>query len=173
MAQRTILFLVVFVLIYCERGFSQSNLYKNQYDTVKNTSGPRLNLPINKELLKKFEFEKELRYKGISDSYLSVPGNFINYAEYRSSGFRGSSNKVIIVTNTGQLPGTDSVRSLSPFRLKKILPGSFYTSQLSFFCKKEFQFEKATSIPLRVRMGSLDYTNYLEQKPNAVKPQVQ
>jgi len=47
---------------------------------------------------------------------------------------------------------------------------SYEVQSMSFFCRKEWQFEKATSIPLRIRLGSLEYTNYLEQKPNALKP---
>ncbi|HNN71494.1 MAG TPA: hypothetical protein PKG89_09645 [Ferruginibacter sp.] len=50
------------------------------------------------------------------------------------------------------------------------VPADFYTRHFGFFCKRELKLEKATGIPLRLRVGSLSYTDYLEQKPNAVKP---
>jgi hypothetical protein len=51
-----------------------------------------------------------------------------------------------------------------------VISTDHYMQNFGFFCKKELQFEKASKIPLRFRLGSLPYNDYLEQKPNAVKP---
>lgn len=57
------------------------------------------------------------------------------------------------------------------FVLLNKVPASFNTTHLGFFCKKELQLDKVIAVPFRFRLGSLAYVNYLEQKPNAVKPQ--
>ena len=54
----------------------------------------------------------------------------------------------------------------SSFKLSQI-PGSCYTDNLGFFCKRELELEKLLTIPLRFRLGSLEYVDYLERKPNA------
>lgn len=65
---------------------------------------------------------------------------------------------------------TPLYKPLSNSLLTSPLQKTTYQQSPSFFCRKEWQFEKATSIPLRLRLGSLEYTDYLEQKPNALRP---
>ncbi|HEX8314886.1 MAG TPA: hypothetical protein VF609_07835 [Flavisolibacter sp.] len=50
----------------------------------------------------------------------------------------------------------------------KVLPQNFYNQHLSFVCKKEVQLQKLTSLPIYFRIGSKDYVDYLEKKPNAI-----
>jgi hypothetical protein len=49
------------------------------------------------------------------------------------------------------------------------LPQNFYNQHLGYFCKKEVQIQKAVALPLFFRLGSKEYVDWMERKPNAVR----
>lgn len=67
--------------------------------------------------------------------------------------------------------GYNDCTAKSPFRLINAPTSGFYPNSLGVICKTELKMDKITPVPLRFRLGSLDYVNWMERKPNAIKPQ--
>ncbi|MCB0642424.1 MAG: hypothetical protein KDC44_12325 [Phaeodactylibacter sp.] len=44
------------------------------------------------------------------------------------------------------------------------MPKAYSYDHLAFFCKMEVQIEQSLQLPLKFRLGSVDYVNWLEQK---------
>ena len=76
--------------------------------------------------------------------------------------YHSSYDKLLVYSDSTQLQIAKPEIYMSGMLIP--VPKNFYLCQLSFFCRKELQLEKSTSIPLRLRLGSLNYTNHLEGK---------
>jgi hypothetical protein len=77
------------------------------------------------------------------------------------------SNNHFIVKNKRILH--DSISCVPRFTLNNpinlsTIPPDFSTCNYGFFCKEELKIEKATKLPIRIRLGSLQQCNYYEGK---------
>jgi uncharacterized membrane protein len=53
----------------------------------------------------------------------------------------------------------------------RVLPQNFYNQHMGYFCKKEVQIQKALVLPIYFRLGSKEYTDWMEKKPSSLKKQ--
>ena len=63
-------------------------------------------------------------------------------------------------------PVKDPICNYKPPFPFSFIPTGYYLTQLGFFCKQEIKFEKATRIPLKFRLGSVPYCDWMEGKGN-------
>ena len=80
----------------------------------------------------------------------------------------------IILCGPSKVSAQLSLKVLPDTVAKKIslavIPANFYTQHMGFMCKKEALLQKKTTLHLFIRLGTKDYVDYMERKPNAVKP---
>jgi hypothetical protein len=133
--QRLIFFLVVwFTMISCQSGWGQNN-----------------------SIIKPKKDFLNLTYPGATFSQL-----YSNIPVYES---------LMVFDSPLQCEGISNYYKRNPFvgpnwRMKGsyVQPPNLYYLQSGYFCKREWEFEKATHIPFRFRLGSLAECNAMEGK---------
>jgi len=132
MAQRSISFLVVLLLIFYGEIFGQEN--------PQNFKGKTINrAKIIRQSIKKINGEQH--------AITHIP------------------HETFIVWGYSPVTKPDCFGT----KTYMIFKPTIYTRDLGWFCKKELQLDKITPLPVRFRLGSLNYVNWMEQKPNAIR----
>jgi hypothetical protein len=115
------------------------------------------NFALAQKSVEKFTLSKDFyRLKPTPEKALKINTSLL----YNKNKFAEPAKKV-----TGPGPFIN----FSPISYSLISPG-FYTQHFGFFCKKELQMGKITKVPFKFRLGSVQQCDWMEGKPNALKP---
>lgn len=67
-------------------------------------------------------------------------------------------------------PVATSMTPVYPFLSNSKIPEDTYTRNFGFFCREELQLQKRTGVNFSLRLGTLDYCNYMEGKSRVIGP---
>ena len=94
-------------------------------------------------------------------SVLTITSLFISAAAMSQE----FNNKLLMDTAMTKQPGlTMTVLSTFPRKNEQTVPQNYYAQHLAFFCRQELKMQQV-HVPVVFRLGSMDYCNWLEQKP--------
>ena len=99
----------------------------------------------------------------VKSATLSAGSRFVNFYRRHDPYTRANSFSNYVKKNLLFDPITQVNYMILP-------PPDFYWQQMGFFCKTEAQLDQVSPLPLRFRLGSREYVDYMENKPNSVKP---
>lgn len=156
MGQRFSCFLVVFLLMFSGKFFGQRNpgndtIYLTQWDCITENKAKPNSVPYSPYLVinKKDCIKLPINYNTLA--------NFTFENQLRLD--FGSCDTI-----KKQVPAPLFYLKASPVN------GQFYANHLGFICRTEIRMDKITPVSFRFRLGSLEYVNWMEGKPNAIKP---
>ena len=157
MAQRLYGFLVVFLLMFIGSISGQERFYRNRLSFNNWVCVKPSNVATwSTQYSPKYVIVK-------SGDRIKLP---LNYETLRNFDFE----KQLLSDHTPKESTPNCMQPVTFISVNTLVQLPSYTNQLGFFCKKELQLDKITTIPLRFRLGSVEYVNWMERKPNAVKP---
>lgn len=77
---------------------------------------------------------------------------------------------IISISTAAQLHNDSAsmVKKMLPDSIKYfplcVVPPNYYASNLGFFCKKELQMQKSVKMPVKFRLGTVEYCDKIEGK---------
>jgi len=108
-------------------------------------------------------FCQNITYKTASNSiFFSL---YTESSRFKKSTIYKNLNKTVNIKPAQPINNNTGI-FLTPFSISVINP-DHYTQNFGFFCKRELQFEKATKVPFKFRLGSVQYCDWMEGKKGA------